>query len=217
MPVELVIFDCDGVLVDSERLAVRVEAELLTSLGWPLTEHDILERFVGRTDAYQRDAIAAALGRPVPEWDQLYRDRLHDAFHAELVAVEGIAAALDELDRRRVPTCVASSGTHEKMRVTLGLTGLHTRFDGRIFSSSEVAHGKPAPDLFLHAAATMGVAPDRCVVVEDSRSGVAAARAAHMRCLGFAGVLTPVEWLEGPATTVFTAMADLPDLVAALR
>ena len=209
--VELVVFDCDGVLVDSERLAVRVESRLITELGWSLTEQDVLERFVGRSDAFMRGEIEAALGRSVPEWDDLYRERLYAAFHAELTAVDGVADAIDALS---VPTCVASSGTHDKMRLTLGLTGLWDRFEGRIYSTTEVANGKPAPDLFLHAAEQMGVDPTACVVVEDSRSGVEAARAAGMRVLGYAGGLTPADWLTGPYTVVFTDMADLPGLIA---
>jgi HAD superfamily hydrolase (TIGR01509 family) len=209
--VELVIFDCDGVLVDSERLAVRVESRLISSLGWELSEDDVLGRFVGRSDEFMLGEIEAALGRPVPEWSGLYRERLFAAFDEELTAVDGVAEAIDALD---VATCVASSGTHEKMRLTLGLTGLWDRFNGRIYSTTEVANGKPAPDLFLHAAERMGVPPDRCVVVEDSRSGVEAARAAGMRALGYAGGLTPAGWLEGPDTTVFTDMADLPGLVS---
>ena len=209
-PVDLVIFDCDGVLVDSERLAVRVEARLISERGWPLSEADVLDRFVGRSDAYLLGEIEAALGRPVPDWQDRYEQRLHSAFQAELTAVDGIKVALDHVT---VATCVASSGTHDKMRLTLGVTGLHERFAGRIFSATEVEHGKPAPDLFRHAAACSGVAPDRCVVVEDSRSGVEAARAAGMRSLGYAGGLTPPSWLEGADTVVFDDMADLPGLI----
>ena len=193
--VELVIFDCDGVLVDSERLGVRVEARLITELGWPLTEAEVLDRFVGRSDAYMLGEIETALGRSVPEWPALYQEHLHQAFHDELVPVEGIADALDALT---IPSCVASSGTHDKLRLTLGLTGLFARFDGSIFSTTEVANGKPAPDLFLHAADRCGVAPERCVVVEDSRSGVEAARAAGMRALGTRGASPPRHGSKGP-------------------
>ncbi len=207
---ELVIFDCDGVLVDSERLAVRVEAQLLATLGWPLGEDEILERFVGRSDAHMLAGIERALGREVPEWPSLYRAALTDAFRAELVPVDGVADALDALT---LPTCVASSGTIDKVRLTLGLTGLLDRFDGRIFSATEVAAGKPAPDLFLHAAARLGVPPAACVVVEDSVAGVEAARRAGMRCLGYAGGLTPAAWLSGPGTTVFDDMAALVPLL----
>ena len=211
VPVDLIIFDCDGVLVDSERLAVRVEARLLAELGWPITEAEILERFVGRSDRYMLGEIERALGRPVPDWHDRYQQELHCAFRDELAAVDGIEEALDELT---VPTCVASSGTHEKMQVTLGLTGLFDRFAGRIFSATEVERGKPEPDLFLYAAERSGVAPGRCIVVEDSRSGIEAARAAGMRSLGYAGGLTPPDWLEGPGTVVFDDMVDLADLVA---
>lgn len=200
--------------MDSERLAVRVEAELVTSLGWDLTEADILERFVGRSDAYMHEQIESNLGRAVPEWDEMYSSSLREAFVAELVAVEGVVEALDEL---RIPTCVASSGTHEKLRMTLGLTGLFERFEGRIHSTTEVANGKPAPDLFLHAAARYSVPPRSCVVIEDSRSGVQAARAAGMRSLGYCGGLTPSSWLEGPSTIVFDDMADLVKLIDSLQ
>jgi HAD superfamily hydrolase (TIGR01509 family) len=212
--IELVIFDCDGVLVDSERLAVRVESALLGELGWPLTEADVLERFVGRSDAYMLGEIERELGRPVPEWTERYRAGLHAAFSTELCAVEGIHDALDVLDDTGIATCVASSGTHDKMRLTLGHTSLWDRFDGRIFSATEVERGKPEPDLFLHAADRMAVPPEHCAVVEDSRYGVEAARAAGMRAFGFAGGLTPAEWLEGPDTVVFDDMAELPDLLS---
>jgi beta-phosphoglucomutase-like phosphatase (HAD superfamily) len=129
-PVELVIFDCDGVLVDSERLAVRVESTLITELGWPLDEQDVLERFVGRSDEYLRAEIERALGRPAPEWETRSRGALERAFRSELTAVEGIVDALDAIEAAGLATCVASSGTHDKMRLTLGLTGLYERFEG---------------------------------------------------------------------------------------
>lgn len=209
MRTDLVIFDCDGVLVDSERLCVEVEARLLTDLGWPLSPPEVVERFVGRSDAYLLGEIEAALGRPVPEWTARYQDALHAAFRADLRPVAGIEAALDAIAALGLPTCVASSGTHEKMALTLGLTGLHDRFAGRIFSATEVANGKPAPDLFLHAAEQMGVDPARCVVVEDSPSGVQAARAAGMRCVAYAGGLIPVDRLTGPGTVVIDDLARL--------
>ena len=210
VPTELVIFDCDGVLVDSERLAVRVESRLLGELGWHLTEQDVVDRFVGRSDAYMLEQIETTLGRPVPEWRERYQQELHRSFRCELTVVPGVEQALDALT---IPSCVASSGTHEKMQLTLGLTGLFERFEGRIFSTTDVARGKPAPDLFLHAAACSGVAPERCVVVEDSRFGVEAARAAGMRSFGFAGGLSSAESLAGPGTTVFSDMADLGALI----
>jgi HAD superfamily hydrolase (TIGR01509 family) len=212
-PIGLVIFDCDGVLVDSERIAVRVNIALGAELGWPLTEAEVIERFIGRSSMSIGEQIAARLGQGVAAtWADRFDLAHRQAVDAGLTAVDGINDALDEITQ---PTCVASSGTHEKMRHTLGRTGLYPRFDGRIFSATEVAHGKPAPDLFLHAAATMGVPPAACVVVEDSQYGVQAARAAGMRCFGYAGGLTPAHRLEGPDTVVFDDMRKLPALLDA--
>ena len=214
-PFELVIFDCDGVLVDSERIAVRVEAEYLAELGWPLSQAEIVERFMGRTTEYMDEAIEAQLGSRLPgDWSDQFQRRYREAFAAELVPVDGV---LDALDQIAVPTCVASSGSHDKLRFTLGHTGLYERFEGRIFSGYEVANGKPAPDLFLHAAARMGAGPARCAVVEDSLYGVLAARAAGMRVFGYAGGLTPADRLEGEATVVFEDMRELPRLLADTR
>ena len=211
-PLELVIFDCDGVLVDSERLAVRIDVRVLAELGWILTEKEVIERFVGRSHEFMVAEIEAHLGRPLAaDWEDPFQSLYRNAFAAELRPVEGIVEALDQITLR---TCVASSGTHEKMRYTLGLTGLYDRFAGRIFSASEVPRGKPAPDLFLHAAKRMGVEPAACVVIEDSRYGVEAARAAGMLALGYAGGLTAAEYLRGPGTIVFNEMCELPRLLA---
>ncbi len=208
---ELVIFDCDGVLVDSERLSVRVDAIVLAELGWPLSEEEVVERFVGRSQAYMESEIEAHLGRPLPDrWEEETRPLYRQVFEAELKPVAGIVEALDAID---VPTCVASSSSHERIRHTLELTGLYDRFAGRIFSATEVANGKPAPDLFLHAAGRNRVEPAACAVVEDSRYGVEAARAAGMRPFGYAGGLTPAERLAGPGTVVFDDMRELPRLL----
>jgi HAD superfamily hydrolase (TIGR01509 family) len=208
---DLVIFDCDGVLVDSERIAVRIDVIVLERLGWPLTEAEVIERFVGRSEEYMVGEIEAALGRPLaPDWEDEFRPLYHDAFEAELAPVDGV---VDALDRIGAPTCVASSSSHERLRRTLGLTGLYERFAGRIFSAADVSNGKPAPDLFLHAAATLGADPARCAVVEDSVFGLQAARAAGMTAFGYGGGVTPPERLEGPATTVFADMRDLPALL----
>lgn len=213
-PVELVIFDCDGVLVDSEPIAARVNVRLGAELGWPLGEEEVVERFMGRSAASIHAEIAAHIGEEKAGlWEERFRGLHHEAMDAELTAIPGIAEALDAIEAAGLPTCVASSGTHEKMRHTLGITGLYGRFEGRIFSATEVAHGKPAPDLFLHAAAAMGVAPGACVVVEDSKYGVQAARSAGMRSFGYAGGLIPAQWLEGPGTVVFDDMRKLPALL----
>lgn len=209
--IDLVIFDCDGVLVDSEILSVEIDRRVLAAFGWHLTREQIVHRFVGRSSAHFRAELEAHLGHAFPDdWEDAYQPWYDEAFEKELVAVPGVEAALERIPWR---TCVASSGPHEKLRSTLGITNLHSRFAGRIFSATEVAHGKPAPDLFLHAAARMGARPERCVVIEDSRFGVAAARAAGMRALGYAGGLTPAEWLLEEGATVFHDMAALPGLL----
>lgn len=207
----LVIFDCDGVLVDSERLAIRIDVDMMAELGWSVTEDEIVERFVGRSQEYLYAELEKHATKPLPDgWQAAFHQRYLDAVDAELKPVEGVVDVLDVLDARGVPTCVASSGGHEKMRRTLGRTGLYDRFAGRIFSAAEVAHGKPAPDLFLYAAERMGTPPAACAVVEDSKYGVQAARAARMRAFGYAGGVTPGDWLEGPGTVVFDDMRDLP-------
>jgi HAD superfamily hydrolase (TIGR01509 family) len=212
---KLVIFDCDGVLVDSEPLALRIDVQMCADLGWPLSEEEIAARFVGRTHEYMMGELAAHIDRPVPvETQTRFAGEYRALLAAELRPVDGIVAALDQIDLR---TCVASSGGHDKMRFTLGLTGLYERFEGRIFSASEVAHGKPAPDLFLHAARSLGVEPADCAVVEDSQYGVEAARAAGMAAFGYTGGVIPAERLEGPDTVLFGDMRELPGLLSGAR
>ncbi|MFI2612991.1 HAD family hydrolase [Kitasatospora sp. NPDC018619] len=212
-PLELVIFDCDGVLVDSEVIAVRVLVRLGEEYGWPLTGAEAIELFVGRSEAANRATVAERLGAETAQvWSKRFVELHAEAVDAGLTPVPGLPEALAAIT---LPTCVASSGTHEKMRHTLGRTGLYDHFAGRIFSATEVGRGKPAPDLFLHAARSMGVDPAACVVVEDSRPGVEAARAAGMRALGYAGGVTAAEHLAGPGTVVFDSMRDLPGLIAA--
>ncbi|MET8625587.1 HAD family hydrolase [Kitasatospora sp. NPDC004669] len=214
-PIELVIFDCDGVLVDSEIIAVRVLVQLGDEYGWPLSEAEVIERFVGRSEAANHAMVAERLGEETATlFDKRFRELHAEAVDAGLTPVDGLPEALATIT---LPTCVASSGTHEKMRHTLGRTGLYERFAGRIFSATEVERGKPAPDLFLHAARSMGVDPAACVVVEDSGPGVTAARAAGMRALGYAGGVTAAERLAGPGTVVFHDMRELPGLIAAYQ
>lgn len=213
--VELVIFDCDGVLVDTERLAVRIEQAALAELGWELSEQELAERFVGCTDGHFEREVAREIGRPIPApWRAKVNARYQEAYRTELTVIDGVVQALDALDASRHPSCVASNGSHSKMALTLGITGLHARFAGRIFSAYDVPRGKPAPDLFLYAAESLGCTPKRCVVVEDSVNGVAAARAAGMHVFAYAGGLTPAERLAGPGTTVFADMRELPELIA---
>lgn len=210
---ELVIFDCDGVLVDSERIAVRVQREVLGDMGWTLDDAEIVDLFIGRG--------AAAIGAIVDErlgtgsgahWHEVFHRRHREEVDAGLPLVDGITDALDAI-LPQIATCVASGGDHAKMRHTLGNTGLYPLFEGRIFSSTEVALGKPAPDVFLYAASRMGVDPAACVVIEDSMYGVQAARAAGMRAYGYTGGLTAADRLAGPDTVLFDDMRELPGLL----
>ena len=212
---ELVVFDCDGVLVDSEVISIRVDQRVLADLGWELELDEIVERFVGKSEAHFVGAVEQQLGiRLADGWDREYGRWYQEAFERDLEPVDGIEEALDRLS---LPHCVASSGSHEKMHRTLGKTGLLPRFQGRIYSATEVSNGKPAPDLFLHAAASLNTAPVRCAVVEDSAFGVQAARAAGMHVFAYAGGVTPAARLAGPGTTVFSDMRQLPELIAAGR
>ena len=207
----LVIFDCDGVLVDSEPISVRIDVEMFAEVGMTVSEREVIERFVGRSPELLAGAVQQELGhRPPAGWEERGERRLRRAFEAELQPVAGIREALERIS---LPMCVASSSPPERLRFKLELTGLFLRFAGRIFSAAEVANGKPAPDLFLHAARQMGVDPAACVVVEDSRYGVLAARAAGMDVLAYAGGLTPADVLAGPRTVVFDDMRSLPELL----
>jgi len=207
---DLVIFDCDGVLVDSERLTVHEEARMLTELGWPVTADEVVGLFMGLSLATELEMVADRLGRAAAEkFEHDLVPRLTAIFDAELTAVEGIPALLDALALNGVPTCVASSGLPEGIRRKLDRTGLSEHFGERISSASEVERGKPAPDLFLLAAGRMGVAPARAVVVEDSVPGVEAGVAAGMTVYGFAGGLAPSADLRAAGAVVFDAMVEL--------
>jgi HAD superfamily hydrolase (TIGR01509 family) len=184
MQFDLVIFDCDGVLIDSELLSVRVDLECLAEDGIDLTADAVIERYTGISMAGMLADLETRYGRTLPGFAERHWQRLRSVFEADLRAIPGVTAMLDALVAR---ICVASSGTPERLRHALSLVGLFERFDPNIFSASMVARGKPAPDLFLYAADRMGVGPRRCLVVEDSVPGVAAAVAAGMTAIGFTG------------------------------
>ena len=209
------VFDCDGVLVDSERIIQEVDMAMIAELGWPITHEEILSQHLGRTSAEVAANIERHLGRALPPDFHAVRDAAYaEAFRSSLVEVPGVRSAVSELQAAGWQTCVASSGSHARMRLTLGITGLHSLFEGRVYSAEDVARGKPAPDLFLHAARDLGAAPSACIVVEDSPSGVAAARAAGMPVVGFAG-LTPRAALAD-ADVVIPHMDLLVETVTAL-
>jgi len=183
---ELVIFDCDGVLVDSESIVCRVLAEEMNKLGMEATAEELDEQFSGRPARECLLEIETRYGGPLPEhYFHNTERRIREAFHAELEPVAGIEDLLDHLLQVNLQSCVASSGSHEKMQLTLNKTGLYEYFDGRIFSADDVSRGKPSPDLFLHAAQVMGVEPQHCLVVEDSIAGVQAAVAAGMQVVAY--------------------------------
>ena len=212
----LVIFDCDGVLVDSERLAVSIDVRAISELGWLITEAEVIELFLGRSEADIFAMIEEHLGRTLPaDWDERWSDEFRRVFDEQLEAVPGVVEAIKVIAAEGFQTCVASSGSLDKMRRTLGKAGLWDIFEGRIFSASEVERGKPEPDLFLYAAQQVGLTARRCVVVEDSGYGVAGAKAAGMKAIGFAGGITPAGQL-GQADVVITDMADLPAAITRL-
>jgi HAD superfamily hydrolase (TIGR01509 family) len=209
---DLVIFDNDGVLVDSEPIANALLAEQLTAYGHAVTMDDCVARYLGSTLERVRELVEAELGHPIPDdFETEYRARVYPRLAEAVQAVPGVVGVIDALDRASVAYCVASSAIHQRIRLTLEAAGLIDRFEGRMFSAEDVAQGKPAPDLFLHAARSLAVAPARCAVVEDSPAGVEAAIAAGMTVFGYAG-LTPRALLTDAAETV-DRMAQLPDLL----
>ncbi len=217
----LLIFDCDGVLIDSELIACRLDAEELTAVGYPCTVEDIARDFVGKSGAEMFATVERHLGHPLPEGfvEETHR-RLLEAFTRELEPMPGIAEAIAGVAAAGWSDCVASSSIPPRLRHTLGLTGLWPHFEGRVFSATMVARGKPAPDLFLHAAQAMKAPPGACLVIEDSVAGVQAACAAGMAVLGFTGGSHcgpdhGSRLLENGALNHFADMAELPDLIGA--
>ncbi len=213
---DLIIFDCDGVLVDSEIIVCRIAAEELTRLGYPITVEQVTERFAGRPDTEMRADIEREWGRPVPpEYKQVVDDRTEQAYSSELRIIPGVLSALDAI---QVPVCVASSSFPTKLRLGLEVVGLYDRFSPNVISASVVCHGKPAPDVFLFAAGWMRVPPLNCVVVEDSVPGVSAGRSAGMRVFGFVGGRHcgpdhARRLLHAGAELIFSDMKDLPELI----
>jgi len=182
---DLVIFDCDGVLVDSEVISCRAHAETLTRHGYSITAEQVLTRFLGVSDREARQTIEAELGRKLPgDFEAQMKQAALQHYADELRAIPFVGEALAAIG---LPKCVASSGTPEKIRHGLTCAGLHDLLAPNIFSAVQVERGKPAPDLFLFAAAQMQTAPARCLVIEDSVPGITGARAADITVLGFHG------------------------------
>jgi len=214
---DLVIFDCDGVLVDSEVISCRAHAETLTRHGYPITSDQVFDRFLGRSMRKTTLEIEAELGRPLPEdfHTQVYAE-IFRLFAASLEATPHIEQTLAAIT---TPMCVASSGPPEKISTSLNHVGLYDRFAPHIFSAVQVSNGKPAPDLFLFAAEQMRTPPARCLVIEDSVAGVTGARAAGMLVFGYHGGShcrpdTADTLRAAGAAATFDDMRQLPDLMA---
>lgn len=187
-PIRLVIFDCDGVLVDSEGIALEVLVDALAEKGVLLTTDEAAERFLGRSLSSLTEVVRSEFGVEIdPAFLAGMRDQLYARFRAELDPLPGVAAAIDSLKAMQVSCCVASSSQRERIELSLSVTGLLPRLSPHIFSATMVERGKPAPDLFLHAAAEMGVSPSQCLVIEDSPAGIRAAQAAGMKVIAFTG------------------------------
>jgi HAD superfamily hydrolase (TIGR01509 family) len=214
---DLVIFDCDGVLVDSEMIFARILAERLTAINFPTTVDEAVTLGFGKNRAALSAAVADQFGRGLPEaFFETFATRSAAVFERELLPVPGV---MELLAASPVARCVASNGHLDRVRQRLKVTGLLSFFDPHIFSAIQVAHGKPAPDLFLFAAQRLGVAPASCIVVEDSIPGVEAAVAAGMPVVGFCG---GGHCPEGHAQRLRAAgcsqvFARMPDLAAYLH
>jgi HAD superfamily hydrolase (TIGR01509 family) len=215
--INLIIFDCDGVLVDSEVISCRAHAQALTRYGYPITSEQVFERFLGRSMRQATREVEAELGRSLP--DDFHAQVYAEIFRLFAISLEATPYIGEVLDHLTVPACVASSGPPEKISASLNRVGLYDRFAPHIFSAVQVPNGKPAPDLFLFAADQMQTQPERCLVVEDSISGITAARAAGMTVLGFCG---GSHCRDGHAATLraagahetFDDMRQLPALIA---
>jgi HAD superfamily hydrolase (TIGR01509 family) len=184
----LIIFDCDGVLVDSEPIALSVLTETLTLSGIAIDAEGAARRYLGRSLATVRNLVREEFGLQIDDaFLTRMRDTLYARFRSELRPIQGLQAALDGLHDAGIAWCVASSSQCERIELCLATTGMLNRFAPHIYSASMVKHGKPAPDLFLHAARDMGAKPSECLVIEDSPAGILAARAAGMDVLAFTG------------------------------
>ena len=183
--VDLVIFDCDGVLVDSELISCRAHSQMLTRHGYPITADQVLDRFLGVSDREARLIVEAELGRSLPgDFETQVKQATLQFYEGDLRAISNVGEAIAAINLKK---CVASSGTPEKIRHGLTCAGLLEVLAPHIFSATQVKRGKPAPDLFLYAADRMQVPPERCLVIEDSIPGVTGALAAGMSVLGFHG------------------------------
>ncbi|WP_417271085.1 HAD family hydrolase [Celeribacter sp.] len=213
---DLICFDCDGVLIASERLAAETTAECLAEFGVELTTDEVLATLLGKTAKDSAAYIRATFGVELPAtYQELYTREVYQRFREQLQPVAGIAQVLEAL---RLPSCVTSNSGHERLALTLGLTGLAAHFGPRVFSADDVAQGKPAPDLFYFAAQRMGVEAQNCLVIDDSPTGIAGAVAAGARAIGFTGGghTTPDHADQLMAAGAFCTVATAQDLIPLL-
>ena len=217
LPLRLVIFDCDGVLVDSEGPSNRAVAEEVSKLGWPMDEAESMRRFVGFRLEQIAPLVEMQLGRAVPEgWVELVRQRIIQVLSCEVQPVEGVREALRALDILSVPYRVASNSSHQEMRAKFARTGMLPLLE-RAHSADDVGVGKPAPDVFLQAARAEGVPAAACLVIEDSVPGATGAKAAGMACIGYAAH-GDCAALSDAGATVIRSLGDLPAMFrAAIR
>jgi HAD superfamily hydrolase (TIGR01509 family) len=210
MRFDLIIFDSDGVLVDSEPIVNRVFVEMLGGFGFTLDLHETLKEFCGASMENRLKVTQERLGwNAPPGFVAAFESRLNIATEQELTLVPGVSEVLDKL---LVPWCVASNGSHEDMRHRLNLGGILGRYSPKLFSAMDVARAKPSPDVYIHTAKWMGVEPSRCAVVEDSLAGVQAGLGAGMVVFGYAG-RTPSQILREAGAKVFDSMTELPELL----
>ncbi len=213
-PVKLVIFDCDGVIVDSERLSNGVLAQDMTARGWPLTSDEAQHLFLGRSLEVIRAIMEAHLTTPLPaDWDRTIVERIVAEMTTGAVAIPGGIEALHGITALGLPWRIASNSSHAEMRAKFARLAIAGLVEGRVHSREDVALPKPAPDLFLHTAATAGVTSGQCVVVEDSVAGASAAHAAGMDCLGF-DRFEDGATLRAVGAVPFHDMTELPGLIA---
>lgn len=216
--IDAVIFDCDGVLVDSEVLAMRVSHRIVTDLGWQTDIETMNRLFIGCSGEFFKRTIEEHIGRDLEDgWMDPYAEWLPEEYRAHLRAIPGVTRAIDNLEAAGLPMAVASNSRLARVEMSLELTGMLERFAGKICSAEFEKQGKPAPDVYLSAARLLGVDPDRCLAIDDSPTGVTAAAEAGMHVLAFAGHFTADQFPVGERIRVISDMSEVPKIVACLR
>lgn len=208
---EAVIFDCDGVLVDSEELSMRVSQRIVAELGWDVDLETLMQLFVGASHEFFVEQVEKKIGRTLEAgWNEPFEGWLEAALHEGLQPIPGVAQALDRLS---LPIAVASNSRHDRIRLSLEIVGLLDRFDGRISSAQDVGAGKPEPDVYLHAAELLGVPPHRCIAIDDSLFGITAAHRAGMHVIAYGYTRKDQRLPASDRLSTLTDMNSLPSIV----